>query len=105
MAPIKKEVNGWRLVTSESGSYGYEKRFGQYIFRLDIFDDLGTWRVMAGGGPDQEQYGGASGIAENFDEAREMAYAFMKKFEYPGFGGSYNLLLQAAEEAGWKNGR
>lgn len=105
MPPVKQEVNGWRLVTSESGNYAYEKRVGSQIFTLYMTKYVkgGYWEMGAVGGSDAEHYGGATNMEHAFDEAREAAYCFMRMFETDAYTDrGYNDVIAASDACGWE---
>lgn len=111
MASAKKRVGEWRLVRSEPGSYEYETTRGPMTYRVSIFDDAGRWRLMAGGFKNDssarhvpeadsiERYGGAMHVADDFEDAKNKAYRFMRKMPAGMVG--YNGLLDTASRAGW----
>ena len=107
MAQVKEEVNGWELVKQGRGKnpwYTYEKRFGQYVYRLTIQKEGGGfgYTVMASGGADRDQYGGSSTHAAKFSDAKKKAYNFMRNFSTgTHYDTGYNDVVDAARRSGW----
>lgn len=116
MTALKRTVSGFELENSASGAHHYRLRQdvgdgAQMVYSVTIHDGDGNcaWSVLAGGWyegggrtPEQmksiERYGAPSHCADSFEEARERAYKFMRKFSgSPG----YNGLLDTAAEAHW----
>lgn len=114
MVRVKQSVGPFVLEDSGGGSYRWVNRQdvggGDFVYTLDVFKEGGDWTLIAGlhgegfgrHQPEQvqqvEQYGAPRGYAKSFKHAKDMAYAFMKRFSgSPG----YNGLLNLAGEARW----
>jgi hypothetical protein len=99
MPSVKEEVAGWELVESDPGSYAYEKRFGNHIYKAGMSEWEGRWALYVGGGyPEMEQYGGVhTEHVLSFKHAKNLLHCFMKRCE----GGGYNGVIDTADSCGW----